>query len=127
MTDQPYTGPEVDAAVRILREDAQAARDRKLMERLDAMEDRLGRMPVKEMTPEEKAAEYDRLMAAQGTGGSGGGRPPAAGKGTGTGKAPDEGDPGTGAPPPPAPKAPTPPADTTTRKAWWDGYQAQGS
>lgn len=122
MADQPYTGPEVDAAVRILREDATAARDAKLMERLDKLESRLERVPVKEMTAEEKAAEYDRLIAAQKTGGA-----PPAGDPTPPAGAPAGGKPAPGAPPPaPAAKQPTPPPAETTRKSWWDGYQNAG-
>jgi hypothetical protein len=120
MADQPYAGPEIEAAVRILREDAQLQHNRRLMERLDAMEERLGRMPVQELSAEEKAAAYDRLMAEQKQGKPG--TPP----GT-PGAPPPAGEKDPAAPPPaPAPKMPTPPPTTTTRKAWWDGYQSQG-
>lgn len=60
-----YSGPEVEAAIRILREDAILAGQRAIAERMDNMEKRVSRMPVVEMTAEEKAAEYDRLMAAK--------------------------------------------------------------
>lgn len=127
MADQPYSGPEVDAAVRILREDAAAARDRALMARLDSMEQRMSRMPVTEMSAEEKAAEYDRMMKERNgtppSGGSGG----SAGAGApGAGQPPaGKGDP-AGAPPPPAAKPPTPPATEQPSRSWWDGYRTQG-
>lgn len=122
MADQPYTGPEVDAAVRILREDAAAARDAALMARLDKLEQRLERVPVKEMTAEEKAAEYDRLIAAQESGGA-----PPANDPTPPAGAPPAGKGAPGAPPPaPAAKPPTPPPPENTRQSWWDGYQNQG-
>lgn len=127
MADQPYTGPEVDAAVRILREDAAAARDRALMARLDSMEQRMSRMPVTEMTAEEKAAEYDRMMKERD-----GGRPPAPSGGSAGAGAPGPGQPPAGKPdpgaPPPAPaaKPPAPPTEQPS-KSWWDGYQNRGA
>jgi hypothetical protein len=63
MSDQPYTGPEIQEAVRIIKEDAILSGQRAQAERLDRIEDQLKRVPGKEMTPEEKAAEYDKIIA----------------------------------------------------------------
>lgn len=97
----------VDGAIKILREDAQLAHNKALMERLDKLEEQTRREPK---TPEEKAAEYDRLMAERRNSGSGnpqqsGGQPQ----------------------PPTAPGQPTPPnakppaPSTTTESDWWWG------
>jgi hypothetical protein len=59
----PYSESEFEQAVKILKEDALLAGHRAVAERLDRMEQRLSRLPVTEMTPEEKAAAYDKLIA----------------------------------------------------------------
>ena len=63
MSQPPPTQAEIEKAVQILREDAILAHNQEMIKRMDAMEKRLERMPVTEMTAEEKAAAYDKLMA----------------------------------------------------------------
>jgi hypothetical protein len=63
MTTPPPTPHEIEQAIKILRDDAILAGHAAIVERMDRMEARLNRTPVKEMSPEEKAAEYDKLMA----------------------------------------------------------------
>ena len=90
---------EIDRAVQILKEDAQLAHNAALMERLDRLESRI---PGKELTAEEKAAEYDRLMAEKNK------------------PAPADPPAPKGGPKPPEPK-PEPPADPPKKKDWWFG------
>lgn len=54
---------DIDNAIKILKEDANLEHNTKLMERLDRIEERLNRTPTKELSAEEKAAEYDLLMS----------------------------------------------------------------
>jgi hypothetical protein len=54
---------EIQKAIDIIKSDAQLAHQAAMIERLDRLEEKLKRMPVTEMTAEEKAAEYDKLMA----------------------------------------------------------------
>lgn len=63
MPDPEFSNEEVMRAVAILREDEILSHNQRMSERLDRIEERMGRMPVKELSAEEKAAEYDRLMA----------------------------------------------------------------
>lgn len=86
------------------------------------VEDRLRRMPVKEMTAEEKAAEYDRMMTQQV-------EPPTQPHGnsqentTSTGNAPTSTALPAGRPPAPQPKTPvTEPTvtDSGRRRAWYE-------
>jgi hypothetical protein len=95
---------EIDRAIQILREDAQLAHNQTVLDRLDKLE----KQTSKELTPEEKAAEYDRLMAERGR------------------KDPENG-PGHGAPQPP-PSGPVPPnpknpPDPPKRTDFWWGDQ----
>jgi hypothetical protein len=94
-----------DDAVRILREDAQLAHNRALMARLDAIESQTRREPK---TPEEKAAEYDRLMAERN-------------KPSGTGNPPATPPQLPGTPSPPQAKPPTNPS--TEHDWWWGGSE----
>ena len=125
MSDQPYSGAEIQEAIKILQGDLHLAANSQMMKRLEAIESRITRMPVKEMTAEEKAAEYDRLIA-------GGGQLPPAGAppaGAPPGPAP-AGDPGgapAGGPPPPPKKERSPSAtDGAGPRSWWGIYQGQG-
>jgi hypothetical protein len=117
--NEPTTQDDIQEAIRILREDAHLESNRRLEERLDRMEARLGRMPVQEMTAEEKAAEYDKLMAERTT---------PQGDFPHKEPEPEEEEPEGG--PPPAPEAKLPPkkkddaptsnaeAPTKARRAW---------
>jgi hypothetical protein len=70
-------------------------------DRLTKMEDRLSRTPTKEMTADEKAAEYDKMIASKNA------EPPKV-------------DPKNGDPKPPPAKVPDPtPPVTTKRSAYW--------
>lgn len=73
-------------------------------ERLAKMEDRLNRTPTKEMTPEEKAAEYDKIIAEKG-------------------KVPDKDVKDAPTPPPAKIPDPAPPKPETKRSRYW-GDQA---
>lgn len=110
----PYSQAEIDKAVSMLRDDAIIEGNKALVERMDRMEERLKRVPVAEMTAEEKAAEYDRLMAA-------GGNPPAP-------KNPDPAPPTDPKPPagpvPPGPKPPTDPTPPKRDPYWGDALNA---
>lgn len=112
MADKGITKEEaqqlVDGAVKILREDAQLAHNKALMERLDKLEEQTRKEPK---TPEEKAAEYDRLMAEQRRN-SGSGNPQQSGGQPQPPAAP-------GQPTPPNAKPPAP--STTTENDWWWG------
>jgi hypothetical protein len=99
---QEMVAKEIDRAVAILREDAQLAHNAALMDRLDKLESRI---PGKELSAEEKAAEYDKLMAERN-------KPPT--------DPPTPPTPPKGGPKPPEPK-PEPPADPPKRKDFWFG------
>lgn len=94
MTENPIPQSQIDAAVEILRKDAILQGNRGMLDRLDRLEGRVARLPVAEMTAEEKAAAYDKLMADNPGGGLPPAWPPAA--------------PPAGAPTPPAPSPPAP-------------------
>lgn len=119
MADKPYSSAEVEAAVKLLREDAILSHNRTVVARLDTMEQRMQRMPVQEMTPEEKAAAYDKLMSGQGAPPAGA-APPAGGTPPGGGAPP-----GTPPPPPPAGDRKQSAAEEQTR-SWWGIYQGEG-
>lgn len=129
MADKPYTSAEVEAAVKLLREDAVIAHNRAVVQRLDAMEQRMQRMPVQEMTAEEKAAAYDKLMSGSGPGG---GAPPGTPPGSpapapGGGPAPAAGGPAAGPPaPPPAQERKRSAAEGDGERTWWGIYQSEG-
>lgn len=91
-----------DESVRILREDAQLAHNRALMERLDKIERQTVKHP---QTPEEKAAAWDEYVSQRGTG-----NPPP------TPPAPTHGQPT----PPPTKPAPEPP---NKNGGWWEDYE----
>jgi hypothetical protein len=57
------TRADLDEAIRILKEDAEDGHRTEVLARLDRLEGRINRMPVKELSAEEKAAEYDRIMS----------------------------------------------------------------
>jgi hypothetical protein len=57
-----------DAAERLLDRLEATDHRKQVAERLERIEKRVERTPVKELSPEEKAAEYDRLMAEKGNG-----------------------------------------------------------
>ncbi len=125
MSDKPYSGDEIQAAVKILRDDLHLAANSATLARLEAIENRLTRMPVKEMTAEEKAAEYDRIIAG------GAPTPPAGGPPAPAPGAPPAGDPGAppagGPPPAPQKKERSPSAaDANAPRSWWGIYQGQG-
>ena len=103
MSNPPPTQAEIEKAIQILREDAILSHNQEIIKRMDAMEKRLERMPVTEMTAEEKAAAYDKLMAQQN-------QPPP------KGDPPSDPKPPAGpVPPDPKPTPPTPPK----RDAFW--------
>jgi hypothetical protein len=122
VSPQPYTGPEIEAAVKILREDALLTHNKQLTARLEAMDARLQRLPVAEMSAEEKAAAYDKLMAGQGA------PPPPGAPGAGAPGGPPAPGPGAGGPPPPPPPA-TPPKPSAAQdkeaRSWWGAYQSE--
>lgn len=96
-------------AVRILKEDKYLAGLTAQSERLAAMEERIKRMPVKELSLEEKAAEFDRLQKESE---GGGGDPPPWPPGSPPAPGQPPADPPGGPPPPGPPPAPPPkPAD----------------
>jgi hypothetical protein len=97
----PPTPAEIEQVVKILREDALLEGNRALAKRMTNIEERLKRMPVTEMSAEEKAAEYDKLMAERHKKTDPPAEPPKDPK----------------APVPPAPKAPEPPAPK--RDPYW--------
>lgn len=108
MTTPPnYSQAEIDAAVKIIKEDAIIQHNAAMADRMTRIEERLGRMPVKEMSPEEKAAEYDRIMA------QGGPKPPAADPPADPPKPP-------GSPVPPEPKPPADPKPARKDPYWGD-------
>lgn len=122
---KPYSQAEIEAAVKILREDAILTHNRAIAGKIEAIEERLGRMPVAEMTAEEKAAEYDRLMAEK-AGKAPAAAPPAGAPGSAAPGAQEGAGPGgPGTPPPPPPKGDTKPSATerTVPRSWWDAYQ----
>jgi hypothetical protein len=111
---QGLTQADIDEAVRILREDATLEHNRAVLERLDRLEGRVNRMPVKEMSAEEKAAEYDRMMAEHHRGHQPHEEKPSE-------PVSDGNQDGTGGPPPaPEPKIKEPPATEKARRRWYE-------
>lgn len=90
-------------SVRILREDAQLAHNRAMMERLDKIERQTIKHP---QTPEEKAAAWDEYIAQRGAGNP----------------APTPVASPSGQPAPP-PQKPAPEPSANEKEGWWSEYE----